>query len=60
MSRDPLQNNLRRLGQLIDVSIHCESSGVSEVKDCNAERESERKTAFWGFLSHCFSASVAL
>ena len=43
MSRDSLQNNLRRLGQLF-----CESSGVSEAKYCNAERESERKTAFWG------------
>ena len=34
---------------MLSISLSCESSGVSEVKDCNAERESERKTAFWGF-----------
>ena len=32
---------------MLSISLFCESFGVSEVKDCNAERESERKTAFW-------------
>ena len=44
----------------LSIGLVCESSGVSEVKYCNAERESERKTAFCGFLSHSFRASVAL
>ena len=50
MSRDPLQNNLRWLGQLIDISLFCESSGVSEVKDCNAERESKKRLLFGVFV----------
>ena len=33
---------------MLSISLFCQSSGVSDVKDCNAEREYERKNAFWG------------